>query len=218
MNRTAPRVVLIGRSALFAEALSRIIEAAGMSIAAAITPTPAGLESLAASDARVAILEASLNVNDTANLLLRIRSGSTLLPIVAGAEWTDEQLVELIEAGCCGSVGRDASVGDLIGAIEDVAHGRAFLSPRVNGLVCARVRTLVREARVTGATASLTPREVEVLRFAAEGKSNKEIAQQLGIWLQTIKSHLHNAYEKLGVKTRREAVARAVRIGVLRDD
>ena len=218
MSAPPPRLVLVGRSALFLDALSRIIESSGMTLAAVVRPTPAALDSLRAADARIAILEASGTVTETATILHTLRSGAALLPIVAGAEYSDEEIVDLIEAGCCGCVPRDATMRHLIEAIDATVHGRALFSPRVTGQLCARVRDLAREMRGDGVMTPLTPRELDVLRLAARGHTNKEIAQQLGVWLQTVKSHLHNAYEKLGVRSRREAVARAVRIGLLRDE
>jgi two-component system, NarL family, nitrate/nitrite response regulator NarL len=60
----------------------------------------------------------------------------------------------------------------------------------------------------------LTPRELEVVRLAGRGLTNKEIAAELTVELSTVKNHLHNALEKLGVHRRTEAVAR---VGATRD-
>jgi DNA-binding CsgD family transcriptional regulator len=62
---------------------------------------------------------------------------------------------------------------------------------------------------------SLTPREREILSMLAEGLPNKVIASRLGISEHTVKTHLEAVFEKLGASTRAEAVARAVRLGLL---
>ncbi len=74
------------------------------------------------------------------------------------------------------------------------------------------VRAKVRTVAGVGA---LTASERRVAALAGAGRSNKEIAQELKIWLQTVKSHLHSLYEKLGVSDRAAAVAEAMRRGML---
>jgi DNA-binding NarL/FixJ family response regulator len=123
----------------------------------------------------------------------RVQQVSSPPVVVIGSEASDAELVELIEAGCCGCVRRDAA------------------------LVSSRIRDLSRDLTGTLETPALTAREAEVLRLAARGLSNKDIATQLRIWSQTVKSHLHNVYNRLGVRTRRAAVAKALRLGLIRE-
>jgi LuxR family maltose regulon positive regulatory protein len=63
--------------------------------------------------------------------------------------------------------------------------------------------------------AQLSDREIEVLQLVEEGLLNKEIASRLGIALSTVKNHIHSAFEKLQVETRRQAVRQAIALGVL---
>jgi LuxR family maltose regulon positive regulatory protein len=99
--------------------------------------------------------------------------------------------------------------------VLNVCCGRAECSPYLAALVSSRIRELARDLTRDVDAPALTPRELAVLRLTARGLSNKEIAQQLGVWLQTVKTHLHNIYEKLEVRTRRAAVAKALRLGIL---
>ena len=213
----APRVALIARSALFAEAVSRSLEPAGIPVTAIVSPNGMSLEPLAAASATVVLVEARASVTETAVLLRRIQLVSTLPMMVIGGEASDAELLELIEAGCCSCVPRDASLTDLMEAIQNVCCGRAECSPYLAALVSARIRELAHDLTGDAKPPSLTPRELEVLQLAAGGLTNKEIARRLDIWLQTVKSHLHNAYTRLGVRTRRAAVAKALRLGLIRD-
>ena len=212
----SPRVALVARSTLFADAVSRSLATAGIPVTTILSPAATSLDSLAVADATVALVEARASVADTAALLRRIQAVSSLPLMIIGAEANETELVELIEAGCCGCVPRDAALQDLLEAIQNVCCGRAECSPYLAALVSSRIRELARDLTGDAETPSLTPREAEVLRLAARGLSNKEIAQQLGIWLQTVKTHLHNIYARLGVRTRRTAVAKALRLGLIR--
>jgi DNA-binding NarL/FixJ family response regulator len=213
----SPRVVLLARTALFAEAVSRSLESASIPVTTILGTASSSVESLAEIKASVALVEANGTVADTAAMLHRIQLVSSLPVVIIGAEASDAELVELIEAGCCGCVRRDAALADLLDAIRDVCCSRAECSPYLAALVSSRIRALSRDFTGSLETPALTPREAEVLRLAARGLSNKDIAQQLRIWSQTVKSHLHNVYNRLGVRTRRAAVAKALRLGLIRE-
>jgi DNA-binding NarL/FixJ family response regulator len=212
-----PRVALIAHSALFAEAVSRSLEPAGIPVTPIVSPNGMSFEPLAAASATVVLVEARATVAETAVLLRRIQHVSSLPLVIIGGATSEADLLELIEAGCCGCVPRDASLTDLLDAIQNVCCGRAECSPYLAALVSSRIRELARDLTGDAKAPSLTPREVEVLQLAASGLTNKEIARRLHIWLQTVKSHLHNAYTRLGVRTRRAAVAKALRLGLIRD-
>ena len=98
-----------------------------------------------------------------------------------------------------------AAPAELVDSIRKVHAGRRAISPQVAERLAARV---------TGP--ELTDREREVLEHLAEGKSNKQIAKALGIADGTVKVHVANILEKLGAQGRSEAVAIAVRRGLVR--
>ena len=211
------RVVLVARSPLFTEAVARSLESAGIPVEVLFASHHSSLDPLAGSNANVVLVEAKETVAETAALLRRIQHVRPLPMVVVGAEASEAELVDLIEAGCCGCVARDAALSDLLDAIQNVCCGRAECSPFLAALVSSRIRELARDLTGGDPTPGLTRREKDVLRLAAGGLSNKEIAQELQIWLQTVKSHLHNVYERLGVRSRRAAVAKALRLGIIRE-
>jgi DNA-binding NarL/FixJ family response regulator len=200
----APRVALVAHTTLFAEAVSRSLESAGIPVTSA-------------AEATVIVVEAEATIAATVATLRRIQQASPLPAVVIGMEAGEAELVELIEAGCCGCVRSDATLADLLGAIQNVCCGRVACSPYLAALVSARIRELSHDLTGSAETPALTAREIQVLRLAARGLSNKEIAQQLRIWVETVKTHLHNVYARLGVRTRRAAMAKALRLGLIRD-
>ena len=102
---------------------------------------------------------------------------------------------------------KDISADDLIACIHDVLNGKTYLAPAAAAKLAEGV------ARV-----QVTPRELSTLRLMADGKTNKEIANVLGISERTVKSHLGHLFEKLGVTSRTEAVKVATRRGLVRMD
>ncbi len=123
---------------------------------------------------------------------------------------SDADILRAVEAGATGYLLKDTPRDDLFRAIRAAARGESVLAPVVATRLMTRVRTPGDEL--------LSNREVEVLRIAARGASNKEIAKQLWISEATVKSHLIHIFAKLGVADRTAAVMVGLERGVLRLD
>ena len=115
---------------------------------------------------------------------------------------------EAMHAGASGYVLKSASKDDLVRAVRAVHAGAGFLQAEVTKPL---LRRLAADAKLAGAAAALSRREIEVLELLAEGKSNKAIGQVLTISEETVKTHLKRLYEKLGAADRAQAVAIALR-------
>jgi DNA-binding NarL/FixJ family response regulator len=111
---------------------------------------------------------------------------------------------EALDAGVSGIVLKDAPLTDLPRAIALIAQGGSYLDPVLGG-VLAGART--DEPR-------LTPREREVLRLLSRGQTNKEIGAELFLSPETVRTHVHKAVVRLGVRNRTEAVAKGLREGL----
>lgn len=120
---------------------------------------------------------------------------------------SDEQVIACAEAGVAGFVTRDGSIEDVVAAVESAARGELLCSPRMAATLFQRVATLALERSPTSIEVLLTSRELEILNLIDQGLSNKEIARLLTIELSTVKNHVHNILEKLGVNRRAEAAA-----------
>ncbi|HEY7859188.1 MAG TPA: response regulator transcription factor [Candidatus Nanopelagicales bacterium] len=146
---------------------------------------------------------------------LRIALPDVPLVILASAE-DDADLVGVVRAGARGYLLRDTSPAELADALRTVAAGRSLLSPAMTSRLLDEFAVLVRRNDASGeGSATLSPREREVLALVAEGLNNRAIAERLFISENTVKNHVRSIHEKLQVHSRMEAVVRAVRDGVL---
>jgi DNA-binding NarL/FixJ family response regulator len=124
----------------------------------------------------------------------------------------DEHLFEALRAGARGYLLKDAGPEELAAAIKTVHEGGSLVQPVMASRLLDRFGELATRERLPEA---LTGREVEVLRLVAEGARNREIAERLVVSEKTVKYHLGQAYAKLAVTGRAEAVARARELGLL---
>jgi two-component system NarL family response regulator len=120
---------------------------------------------------------------------------------------TDDEIARALKAGAKAYVLKDISAEGLVSCIRDVLAGKTYLAPAAAAKLAEGV------SRV-----QLTPREMSTLRLLADGKANKEIANELDISERTVKTHLAHLFEKLGVTSRTEAVKVATHRGLVRFD
>ena len=122
----------------------------------------------------------------------------------------DDLIVEAIEAGATGYVLKQVGNQELLRAIEAVRRGEALLDPQVTQRVLQRMRQTERLLDAS-AFGDLSERELEVLFLVSQGKSNREIAEVLGLSEKTARNHVSNLLEKLGKSNRIELATFAVK-------
>jgi DNA-binding NarL/FixJ family response regulator len=125
----------------------------------------------------------------------------------------EQYIFPLLEAGAAGYLLKDVSSRELVNAIETVYRGEAVLHPTVARKVMARLRQTKVEPTAGHASDLLTEREIAILKMAAKGMSNNDIADELHLSARTIESHLASIFNKLGVGSRTEAVIKAMKYG-----
>jgi len=116
----------------------------------------------------------------------------------------DELIFRALEAGADGYLLKRSRPADLRAALLDVLHGGAPMS----SAIARRVVRSFKKPSAAAANLQLTAREAEVLRFLSRGFSNKEIADQIELSVETVRSYLKTIYKKLHVRSRTEAVIR----------
>lgn len=128
----------------------------------------------------------------------------------------DAHVYDALRAGASGFLLKDAPVGELVAAVRTVARGDALISPAVTRALIGHHATRLRGLPGAADPASaLTPREVEVLRLVAQGRSNAEIATDLVVSTETIKTHVSRILTKLNLRDRVQAVVHAYRTGLV---
>jgi NarL family two-component system response regulator LiaR len=129
--------------------------------------------------------------------------------VVLTAHTDDARLVAALRAGAIGYVRKDADPEILLAAVRAAARGQSLLDPALAGSV---LQELVGD---TGVRHALTEREMEVLRLLAHGRTNREIAGELVVSEETVKTHVGNILTKLHQAHRTQAVIHALKQGLI---
>jgi DNA-binding NarL/FixJ family response regulator len=127
----------------------------------------------------------------------------------------DEYVYEALRAGASGFLLKDAGAAELLHAIRVVAAGEALLSPSITRRLIADFARRPPAREQPEALSELTPRELEVLRLIARGRSNGDIARKLVIGDATVKTHVARIFAKLDLHDRAQAVVLAYESGLV---
>jgi DNA-binding NarL/FixJ family response regulator len=132
--------------------------------------------------------------------------------VLLTAHVEENRLVEAIRLGVWGIVLKEMAPRMLMECVRKVHAGEKWLEQQ--SVTRAIERMQKRESEIDRLTRLLTPRELEIVRLASEGLRNKEIGERLSITEGTVKIHLHNIYEKLGVTGRSQLILYATKHGL----
>jgi two-component system nitrate/nitrite response regulator NarL len=188
-------------------AVSSFLEARGFEIVGRASDGYSALLGVQESRPDVALVDYRMPRLEGPELLARLRDEApdTLVAVYTAAG--DEQLVRAaFDAGARAVVLKDAPLADLVRALETIQDGGRYLDP-------ALARDTLAQAKPTGPR--LTRRETEVLTLLADGLSHEEIGRELSISAETVRTHVRKACERLDARTRTQAVATALRLGLL---
>jgi two-component system, NarL family, nitrate/nitrite response regulator NarL len=139
-----------------------------------------------------------------------VRDGLPTRVLLLSAQVEDALAYEAVEAGAAGILVKDAGADEISDAVESAARGETVLAADVQAGIAREIRLRRHEQRP-----ALSPREREILGMTAQGLSAPDIAERLTLSPTTVRTHLQNLYEKLGVSDRAAAVAEAMRRGLL---
>lgn len=173
-----------------------------------------GLEALAEArrlKPHVAVMDVSMPELNGIEVTRQISEEFPAIKVLALSMHKDAAYVrEILKAGARGYLLKDCEDADLLGAIRAVAKGDAYLSPAVSDAVLRDYRK-----HVVDPVDLLTSREREILVLVAEGKTNKEIANQLNLSVYTVESHRGSVMEKLNLHNTGDIVRFALRNGLM---
>jgi len=171
-----------------------------------------GLKVVADTQPDVVLLDVNMPIMGGVAAVTELRKISDSKILMLTISKRQEDLIGAIRAGADGYLLKDAEPEELHKAIQLAVAGKSILSPEITAQVIKVVRDGPSE---TGDNFDLTRRETEVLQELSKGKTNPQIAQDLHISANTVKTHVRKVMEKLNTSTRAEAVRVAMEAGLL---
>jgi DNA-binding NarL/FixJ family response regulator len=173
----------------------------------------AAVEAVAAKDPQVVLMDLNMPRCDGVEATRRVRASHPRTQVVVLTTYSDdESIIGALRAGALGYLTKDATRAEIGRAVLAAAAGQAVLDPEVQQrLLSAAVRAPVPAAEPSDN--DLTPRESEVLRLIAAGKSNREIARALFVSEATVKTHVNRIFAKTGSRDRGQAMRYAYQHG-----
>lgn len=160
----------------------------------------------------VAVLDIQMPGRTGLEVTRAVRAGQLPVGVLILTAYDDDPFVmTALRAGANGYVLKTAEPEEIVAAVRAVYEGQSALDPAL----LRKVMAYVSGATLPGSVESLSAREIEVLRLAARGFTNKAIGVQLGISDRTVQGHLTNIFGKLDVASRTEAVTKAIQLGLV---
>ena len=176
----------------------------------------AAVEAAATKNPQVVLMDLNMPRCDGVEATRRIRASHPQTQVVVLTTYSDDDsIIAALQAGALGYLTKDATRAEIGRAVLAAAAGQAVLDPAVQQrLLSAAVRApAAAPAGPASADDDLTPREAEVLRLIAAGKSNREIARALFVSEATVKTHVNRIFAKTGSRDRGQAVHYAYQHG-----
>ncbi|CAG1064892.1 Transcriptional regulatory protein DegU [uncultured bacterium] len=169
----------------------------------------------------VIIMDISMPNMNGVEATRQIKKESPQIGVVVLTMYGDEEYIfDLVRAGAAGYLLKDADSAQIAKAIRAVSKGESMIHPSIAAKILNEFSNLSsgkapKSAKALKSEDELSEREITVLKLMADGKANKEIANELNLSDKTIKNHIHHIFQKLRVTDRTKAVISAVRLGLI---
>lgn len=209
-------VLIVDDAELFREALSAAFAQEGFEVVGAAAEAMTAIDLTREFEPDIVMLDLlmpGMSGLEIVGTIIKI-SPKTRVVLLTASE-SAEDLLAAVKAGVSGYLTKDTPLPRLVAAMNDVLDGGAAVSPAMGGKLFSALRDLLRHHGTVSRRPELTGRELEVLTLVGEGKTSREIAEQLYISENTVRNHVRNILDKLGLKSRFEAVTWAHREGLI---
>lgn len=210
-------VVVVDDAELFREALRAAFTQEGLDVVGVAADAMTGIDLAREHEPDLVMLDLLMPGMSGLEVVGAIVKASPRTKVVLlTASESAEDLLAAVKAGASGYLTKDTPLPRLVSDMQDVLEGGAAVSPAMGGKLFSALRDLLRHQGTSAARRSeLTGRELEILSLVGEGKTSKEIAERLYISENTVRNHVRNILDKLGMKSRFEAVNWAYREGLI---
>jgi DNA-binding NarL/FixJ family response regulator len=204
------RVAIVEDNARLRQQFVRLLGESPGFISCGVYPdAESALKGLPASPADVVLMDIQLPRMSGVECVGRLKMQMPNLDVVMLTVYDDSELIfRALENGATGYLLKRTPPAEILRAIEEVQRGGAPMSGHIARMV---VQSMQRRGPSPHAVENLSPREEEVLRLVSKGLVNKEIADELGIALETVRGYLKSIYSKLHVRSRTEAAMKYYR-------
>ena len=163
----------------------------------------------------VAVLDLMMPALNGLEVTRQLQKQMPQISVIILSMYDDEGFVlDALSKGALGYVLKDSDAGDLVYAIREISQGRRYLSPPLSDRAIAAYQQLAK-SNTLEKHETLTTREREVLQLTAEGFTNGEIAQKLGISSRTAETHRQHVLQKLGLRSQAEIIRYAIRKNII---
>jgi DNA-binding NarL/FixJ family response regulator len=209
------RVVLVDDHPIVLEGLQQLFQRQpDFEVVCCCPDGTAAVEAVAAHTPDVLVLDLRMGGQSGLDVLRVLAArGLPCRTVLLTAGIRDEEVVDAVKLGAMGVVLKESPPEVLLESVRSVHRGEQWIE---RDTVTRAFRTVLdRQQAAERAGETLTPREVEMVRLVAQGLRNKIIAERLSISEGTVKVHLHNIYEKLGVDGRLELLLSAQQKGLI---
>ncbi len=212
-----PTVLIVDDAELFRAALRAAFAQEGFEVVGAAADAMAAIDlarSLRPDLVMLDLLMPGMSGLEVVGAILKASPKSRVVLLTSSE--SAEDLLAAVKGGASGYLTKDTPLPRLVAAMNDVLSGGAAVSPAMGGKLFSALRDLLRHNGAhMGRTPELTGRELEVLSMVAEGMTSREISDQLYISENTVRNHVRNILDKLGMSSRFEAVSWAYREGLI---
>jgi DNA-binding NarL/FixJ family response regulator len=210
------RVLIVDDHALFSEALGPLLAQNGMEVLGTAGSGAEALEAVRLHDPEVVLIDLGLPDMPGLELGKEILDEKPRIKVLAVTGMDHARVArEVLRAGFHGFLTKDTPLPQFIKSVKAVLEGQVINLPRREAATPSIGDEEQRDAALLAG--QLTPRELEVLEILVRGGSNAEIARELALSPNTVRTHVQSILTKLQVRSRLEAAAFAVRFGIVRD-
>jgi DNA-binding NarL/FixJ family response regulator len=200
------RLVIIDDHEALREGLAVLLRQGGMEVVAAAANVAAGLDVVDHAEPDVAIVDIRLPDGSGIDLTRELLERTPGLGVILYTGDSDfELLYDGLDSGARGYALKAGSIDELLSAVERVADGGTYVDPRLD-------RVLLSE-HATSRLPNLSPREREIMHLMAEGGTAQDVGGQLGVSVETVRTHVRNVIRKLQARNRVHAIAIALQRG-----
>lgn len=211
------RVLVADDHSLFRDGIVSLLEAAGFEVVGQVGDGRAAVEESVRLRPDLVLMDINMPIKNGLEALRQIKAElpKTQVVMLTVSE-EDQDLLEATKSGANGYLLKDLNARQFLQMLVGLEQGEAAMSGKSVRRLMESLATPIQPSPEPAN--SLSPREITLLQLVARGLSNRELAQRLAISENTVKYHLKQTFEKLGVQNRTEAVTVGIRVGLIRPE